>query len=45
MGGAGPGIPKEGIFSENGGEFKNPVMKEAAAQYGIKLNLTAANSP
>ena len=41
----GPGIPKEGIFSDNGGEFKNPVMKEAAAQYGIKLSLTAANSP
>ena len=41
----GPGIPKDGIFSDNGGEFKNPLMKEAAAQYGIKLYLTAANSP
>ena len=41
----GPGIPKDGIFSDNGGEFKNPVMKEAAAKYGIKLSLTAGNSP
>ena len=41
----GPGIPKEGIFSDNGGEFKNPTMKEAAAKYGIKLTLTAGNSP
>ena len=41
----GPGIPKEGIFSDNGGEFKNPVMKEAAEKYGIKFSLTAANSP
>ena len=33
------------IFSDNGGEFKNSIIKEAAAKYGIKLNLTAANSP
>ena len=31
----GPGIPKEGIFSDNGGQFKNPFMKEAAAKKGI----------
>ena len=41
----GPGVPKTGIFSDNGGEFKNPVMKEVCAKYNIKLSLTAANSP
>ena len=40
-----PGIPKDGICSDNGGEFKNPIMKEAAAKYGIKFSLPAANSP
>ena len=24
----GPGIPSKGIFADNGGEFKNPKMKE-----------------
>ena len=41
----GPGIPSKGIFADNGGEFKNPKMKEAAAKYGISLRLTAAHSP
>ena len=41
----GPGIPRKGIFSDNGGEFKNPAMKEMAAKFGIKLFLTAGNSP
>ena len=41
----GPGIPSRGIFADNGGEFKNPKMKEAASKYGISLYLTAAHSP
>ena len=41
----GPGIPSKGIFADNGGEFKNPKLKEAAAKYGISLMLTAAHSP
>ena len=41
----GPGMPEKGIFSDNGGEFKNPIMKEVAAKHGITLNLTAGNSP
>ena len=41
----GPGIPSRGIFADNGGEFKNPQMKEAAAKYDISLSLTAARSP
>ena len=41
----GPGIPSRGIFADNGGEFKNPDMKEAASKYNISLSLTAARSP
>ena len=41
----GPGIPARGVFADNGGEFKNPEMKEVAAKYGLSLTLTAANSP
>ena len=41
----GPGIPDKGIFADNGGEFKNPEMKEIAAKYGLSLKLTAAYSP
>ena len=41
----GPGIPSRGIFADNGGEFKNPEMKEVASKYGISLRLTAAHSP
>ena len=41
----GPGIPSKGSFSDNGGEFKNPAMKEMAAKLGIRLFLTAGNSP
>ena len=41
----GPGIPKAGIFSDRGGEFRNPAMKEMTAKYGIKLNITAGFSP
>ena len=41
----GPGIPSRGIFADNGGEFKNPAMKEAAAKFNISLSLTAGRSP
>ena len=41
----GPGYPTEGWFSDNGGEFRNSVMLEAASKLGIKLFLTAGNSP
>ena len=41
----GPGVPFRGIFSDNGGEFKNPQVKEMAAKYGLTISLTAANSP
>ena len=41
----GPGIPSKGVFADNGGEFKNPEMKEVAAKYGLSLRLTAAHSP
>ena len=41
----GPGIPKYGVFSDNGGEFRNPALREMASKYGITLTLTAAHSP
>ena len=41
----GPGIPKKGIFSDRGGEFRNAKMEELASKYGIRLNFTAAHSP
>ena len=39
----GPRIPSRGIFADNGGEFKNPGMKEVTAKYGISLTLTAVH--
>ena len=41
----GPGIPKEETMTDNGGEFKNPEFKEMAAKFGLKISLTAGNSP
>ena len=41
----GPGIPSKGTMTDNGGEFKNPEFKEMAAKYGLKVSLTAGNSP
>ena len=35
----GPGIPDRGVFADNGGEFKNPELKEVAAKYGITITL------
>ena len=34
----GPGIPSKGIFTDNGGEFKNTELKEVAAKYGLSLS-------
>ena len=41
----GPGIPSKGWFSDNGGEFRNEAMLEAARQLGLQIFLTAGNSP
>ena len=41
----GPGIPSRGTMTDNGGEFKNPEFKEMAAKFGLKISLTAGNSP
>ena len=41
----GPGIPRKGTMTDNGGEFKNPEFKEMAAKFGLKISLTAGNSP
>ena len=41
----GPGLPTIGIFSDNGGEFKNKDMTEYSQKLGLKLYLTAAHSP
>ena len=41
----GPGIPSKGTMTDNGGEFKNPEYKEMASKYGLKISLTAGNSP
>ena len=41
----GPGLPTIGIFSDNGGEFKNKDMTEYSQKLGLKLYQTAAHSP
>ena len=41
----GPGHPSKCWFSDNGGEVCNSIMMEAAAKLGIKIFLTAGNSP
>ena len=41
----GPGQPSRGWFSDNGGEFRNSVMMEAADKLGLNIFLTAGNSP
>ena len=41
----GPGHPSKGWFSDNGGEFRNAIMMEAAAKLGLRIFLTAGNSP
>ena len=41
----GPGHPSKGWFCDNGGEFRNSKMMEAATKLGLKIFLTAGNSP
>ena len=41
----GPGIPTKGVFSDNGGEFRNDALKEMAGKLGLRIFLTAGNSP
>ena len=41
----GPGHPSKGWFSDNVGEFRNAIMMEAAAKLGLRIFLTAGNSP
>ena len=43
--GKGPGQPSRGWFSDNGGEFRNSVIMEAAAKLGLNIFLTAGSSP
>ena len=41
----GPGIPSKGTMTDNEGEFKNQEYKGMASKYGLKISLTAGNSP
>ena len=44
-GGAGPGHPSRGFFSDNGGEFLNQDLIDFAAALDITIRMTAAASP
>ena len=44
-GGAGPGHPSRGFFSDNGGEFLNDQLVDFAGALGISIKMTAASSP
>ena len=44
-GGAGPGHPSRGFFSDNGGEFLNDDLIDFARALGISIKMTAASSP
>ena len=44
-GGAGPGHPSRGFFSDNGGEFLNDDLIDFASALDITIRMTAANSP
>ena len=44
-GGAGPGHPTRGFFSDNGGEFLNEDFIDFAAALNISVQMTAASSP
>ena len=43
--GGGPGHPKRGFWSDNGGEFLNEEMIDFAASLNIQIKMTAANAP
>lgn len=44
-GGAGPGHPSRGFFSDNGGEFLNDDLIDFAAALDITIRMTAASGP
>ena len=44
-GGAGPGHPTRGFFSDNGGEFLNEQFIDFASTLDITVKMTAASSP
>ena len=44
-GGAGPGHPSKGFFSDNGGEFLNKDVIDFASALDISIRMTAASSP
>ena len=44
-GGSGPGHPRRGFWSDNGGEFLNDEMINFAASLDIHIKMTAADAP
>ena len=44
-GGAGPGHPSKGFFSDNGGEFLNDDLIDFASAMDISIRMTAASGP
>ena len=43
--GGGPGHPRKGFWSDNGGEFLNQELIDYAARQNIQIKMTAANAP
>ena len=43
--GGGPGHPRKGFWSDNGGEFLNQELIDYAASQNIQIKMTAANAP
>ena len=43
--GCGPGHPRRGFWSDNGGEFLNHEVLDYAAAQDVDIKMTAANSP
>ena len=43
--GGGPGHPRRGFWSDNGGEFLNQELIDYAATQNIQIKMTAANAP
>ena len=44
-GGIGPGAPKRGFWSDNGGEFLNNQVLDFAAAMDVDIRMTSADSP
>ena len=43
--GSGPGHPRMGFYTDNGGEFLSEEMLDFAAYMDVNINMTSANSP